>query len=258
MGHAIGSPSGVGLSRSLSVWASSIRRGSISSIRSGGHPRRRARDRQGRDHVAAGAADGRGDRRESELELVDRSGKAALAHVVELGLQLPTVGDRQLGHRLQRVVGQPCRAEREKHLADRGAVVADRVADPLAGTEEVGRIDLDEVLDAGVARHREVDRLAGLVAERVQRGAGELDQVALQQASLGGAQDRRAGAQPSARAVLLDQSATFERRQPAAMRSTSGSRSPSPARSAPSAPATRARGRAVRRRGRSPRCRSHD
>ena len=45
-------------------------------------------------------------------------------------------------------------AERDQHLADRGAVVRDAAPDPLAGAEEVAALDLREVLDAERARAR--------------------------------------------------------------------------------------------------------
>ena len=47
------------------------------------------------------------------------------------------------------------------------------------------------------AGHGEVDRLAARFGQRVERGPRELDEVALEHAALGDAQDRRAGTQPA-------------------------------------------------------------
>ena len=96
-------------------------------------------------------------------------------------------------------------AEGHEHLADGGAVIVDRAPEPLPGAEEVAAVDLGDVLDAVARRDREVDRLAAGLGQRVERGPGQLDDVALEHAALGHAQDRRAGAQAAALPVLLDQ-----------------------------------------------------
>src|SRR5206468_4567116 len=79
------------------------------------------------------------------------------------------------------------------------------------GPEEVPAVDLREVLDPVPGRYREVDRLAARVRERVERGARQLDDVALEHAPLGHAQDCRTWPQPPALSLLLDQSAALER-----------------------------------------------
>ena len=72
----------------------------------------------------------------------------------------------------------------------------------------------------------EVDRLAAGLGERVERGLAQLDEVALEHAALGYAEDRRAGAQPPALSVLLDQAAALERADAGARRCSWAARRP--------------------------------
>ena len=107
--------------------------------------------------------------------------------------------------------GQLGRAEGEEDLAVGGAVVVDAAPDPLAGAEEVAAVDLGEVVDAVGGGDREVDRLAARLGDRLERGVGELDEVALDAAAMGEAQDRGAGLELAALAGLVDEAVALER-----------------------------------------------
>ena len=118
------------------------------------------------------------------------------------------------------------RAEREEDLAVRRAVERHAPADPARDADEVPRVALGEVLDAGRRRDREVDRLAGL-ASASQRSAlvRELGEVRVGHAALREAQQHRPGAQAAADA--LDEPLPLERRDEARGRATSAARPPS-------------------------------
>ena len=94
--------------------------------------------------------DGRGERREPDLELVDRRRVAARA-------------DRLRASSASRA------AEGEEALAVRGELERDLAADPVGDADEVRGVLLGEVLDAVGAGNGEVDRLA---ATRRRAGAG--------------------------------------------------------------------------------------
>ena len=117
----------------------------------------RGGDRERRDGVAVGAEDGCGERRQAALELVD-CGRVALR------------ADRGA---LRRPVGR----ERAQHLAVRSGLILHTAAHPVRAADEVARVLLREVLDPERRRHAEVDRLAGEIGERAQRGRGELDET---------------------------------------------------------------------------------
>ena len=91
-------------------------------------------------------------------------------------------------------------------------MVVDAAPDPLAGAEEVAAVDLGEVVDAVGGGDREVDRLAAGLGHRLERGLGQLDEMALQAAAMGEAQDRRAGLELAALAGLVDEAVALERR----------------------------------------------
>ena len=69
------------------------------------------------------------------------------------------------------------RAPGEEDLAVRGEVVGDALPDPVRGADEVPAVALRELVDAERRRDGEVDRLAGLLGERVEMLVRELDQV---------------------------------------------------------------------------------
>jgi hypothetical protein len=91
-------------------------------------------------------------------------------------------------------------------------VEVDPAPDPLARAEEVTPVDLGEVVDAVGGGDREVDRLAAGLGHRLEGGVGELDEVALDAAAMGEAQDRGAGLELAAFAGLVDEASARSRR----------------------------------------------
>ena len=77
-------------------------------------------------------------------------------------------------------------------------------------------LDLSQVLDAARPGDGEVHGLAADPGHRLERRLGELDEVAVDDAAVGEAQDRGAGADLPARAVAAHEAVTLEARdQPA-------------------------------------------
>ena len=113
--------------------------------------------------------------------------------------------------RLERAERQLGGAEGEEHLADRGAVVGHAAADPLAGAEEVAALDLREVLDAERRRHREVDRLAAGLRERVEVRLGELGEVAVDEPRCAKRSSTGPGPKLPRRPALLHEALALER-----------------------------------------------
>ena len=157
----------------------------------GGEAARRAGDGEGGDGGAVGVEDRRGERRQADLELVDRRRVAARADQVCAGDLAAAEGEEAL----------PVRRELEGNAA----------ADPVGHADEVRGVLLGEVLDAVGAGHREIDRLAARVGEPPQAGLRELGErlrrVAARVAEKNGAwaeasaRRRGAGRGPGARAL---------------------------------------------------------
>src|SRR5436190_2144053 len=79
---------------------------------------------------------------------------------------------------------------------------------PVRAADEVAGVLLGEVLDAERCRHAEVDRLAGEVCERLQRGPRELDEtlarVTVREAEQDGAGRHAPVARPLDEAAALE------------------------------------------------------
>ena len=135
------------------------------------------------DRDAVRAEDGRGDRGEADLELVDRGGVAVRADRFGLG-----------------VAGA---AEGEEALAVRGELERHAAPDPVGDADEVRGVLLREVLDPVGAGDGEVDRLAGRVGEAAEARGGELDE-GLRRVAGRVAEEDGPRAEPAAVAEALD------------------------------------------------------
>src|SRR6266508_2048690 len=135
-------------------------------------------------HDGAGlAVDGAGDRAEAERELFVVDGEARVADAFELGVERGAGGERvgaALGEldaveqRVALAVGKPG----EQHLAHRGAVGGQARADVEVEVDPalalLGAAAAFDVDDVGVVEDGHVDGVAGLVAELLQVGGGDL------------------------------------------------------------------------------------
>ena len=166
---------------------------------------RGAGDAERGDDVARVAAHRRGHGGQAGLELVDRRWRspgggpvASSASSRSWSVMVSGVKRRQrrrAARRRRRRPGRPCpRAVQWKST---------RAVEPLAGAEEVLAVDLREVLDAAGRRDGEVDRLAAEPGERVERLGRELDEVAVDRAAVGVAQQRGPRARGAPRAAVL-------------------------------------------------------
>ena len=179
-------------SRSASVFASSIRSGASWAMRS---EVRRAEGPEIESAASAspcGPEDGRGERGEADLELVDATSRS-----------------RARG-RAASAFGAGV-AVREEALAVRGVLERNLAPDPVGDADEVRGVLLREVLDAVDAGDGEVDRLAARVGEPAEARRRELDErrrgVAVRVA-----EEDRPGGQPAAVAEPLHEPLALERR----------------------------------------------
>ena len=101
-------------------------------------------------------------------------------------------------------------AEGEEDLPERRRVRRDVPADPVRRAEEVAAVALGEQLDRARVGDSEVDRLAALAGEPVERLLGELDELRLTRLAAGVADENGAGSE-LARALALDQPLALER-----------------------------------------------
>ena len=157
---------------------------------------RGAGDRERRDRVAVAAEDGRRERGQADLELVDGGRVAARANRCQI------LGVAVLGGRC---------APGEEDLAVRGQVVRDALPDPVRRADEVPAVPLGELVDAERRRDAEVHGLAGLLRERVEMVVREVDQRDVGLGALGEAEEDRSGPHRAAVAVALEQSLPLER-----------------------------------------------
>ncbi len=78
----------------------------------------------------------------------------------------------------QRAGGHRHGAEGVEELADRRAVRGHVDVQPVHRAEHVPSVDLGDLDDLGAVRHGQVDRLAGQLTQPLERGPGQLGQVA--------------------------------------------------------------------------------
>ena len=105
---------------------------------------------------------------------------------------------------------EPSSAEREKDLAKGVGVERHPAAQPIGGTDEVGGVDLRQVLDAERGRHTEIHSLATDLGEALERRLAQLDQITVGDSAMGEPHQHRPGPERAARAGALHQRLALE------------------------------------------------
>ncbi len=175
-------------------------------------PAGRRRDRHRRDNRPA-SEHRRGDGHQPRLEFLVGHRVAALPRGCQFGRQRRVAGDGARRAGFQPAARQLRRSEREQYLAQRGAMQRDRQPDPVRAADQVPAVHLGDLLDqTAVARHAEVDGLAGLLAEPGEHRLGEAHKIGLESAAAGVGHEDLAGGEPAGR-IAADQAVALQRGQ---------------------------------------------
>ena len=123
-----------------------------------------------RHHAAVGSAHGGRDGDQPRLQLGVGHRPAPLAHGHQLDGQLGPTADGLRGPSCEPTLGEG-RAVGQEDLAQRRAVQRNPLPHPVDVAHQVGGVDLRDLLDLVADHDRQVDRLAGRLADGLQCGA---------------------------------------------------------------------------------------